>query len=52
MRNCWDQDPKARPTFTDLAGDLNDILDWDEADETDTLYVNVEPYSPPTTPVA
>ena len=28
------------------------MLGWDDKDETDALYVNVEPWTPPTTPSA
>ena len=50
MLSCWNADPKARPTFRDLERELQGILDWNGSDETDSLYVNVVPLTPPATP--
>ena len=47
MLSCWNADPKARPTFSNLERELQGILDWDASEETDTLYVNIEPLTPP-----
>ena len=47
MLSCWNADPKTRPTFSNLERELQGILDWEASEETDTLYVNVEPLTPP-----
>ncbi len=50
MKQCWTDDPKLRPSFTELVEQVREILDWDSSDDNDTLYVNVEPCSPPASP--
>lgn len=47
MVRCWQEDPRDRPDFCDLAAELEELLSSEvEISPDSDYYVNVEPLTP------